>query len=154
MVEHSVMVMSARLNPMGSQFSILVLESVMALTVETQLRTPTNGGPSSITVRLEYLCAFQCSHCELCVWKTDEGEAESIVLLIFVLWSCLNLRWTKGGRVSRKSYLAEIVSFPSQSFSHLNQIWFKCETALLISVIIFNYKSFDQQSSADRCFSK
>ena len=31
------------------------------------------------------------------VWKTDEGEAKSIVLLIFVLWRCLNLRWIKGG---------------------------------------------------------
>ena len=45
-VEHSVVVMSARLNAMGSQFSIPVLwnlcsESVVAWTVETQLRTPT-----------------------------------------------------------------------------------------------------------------
>ena len=31
------------------------------------------------------------------VWKTDEVEAESIVLLIFVLWRCLNLRWMRGG---------------------------------------------------------
>ena len=29
------------------------------------------------------------------VWKTD--EAESIVLLIFVFWRCLNLRWRGGG---------------------------------------------------------
>ena len=27
------------------------------------------------------------------VWKTDEGEAESIVLLIFVLWWCFYCRW-------------------------------------------------------------
>ena len=47
-----------------------------------------------------------------------------------------------------KSYLgpAEIASFSSRSFSHSNQIWFKCETPLLI---IFYYISFDQQSSAD-----
>ena len=25
------------------------------------------------------------------VWKTDEGETESIVSLIFVLWQCFNL---------------------------------------------------------------
>ena len=30
------------------------------------------------------------------VWKTDEGEAESIVLVIFVLWWCFNCRWVKG----------------------------------------------------------
>ena len=36
------------------------------------------------------------------VWKTDEGEAESIVLLIFVLWRCLNLRWMRGGGVGQK----------------------------------------------------
>ena len=30
-------------------------------------------------------------------WKTD--EAESIVLLIFALWRCLNLRWMRGGGV-------------------------------------------------------
>ena len=29
--------------------------------------------------------------------KTD--EAESIVLSIFVLWQCLNLRWMRGGGV-------------------------------------------------------
>ena len=28
------------------------------------------------------------------VWKIDEGEAESIILLIFVLWRCLNRRWS------------------------------------------------------------
>ena len=33
------------------------------------------------------------------VWKTDEGEAESIVLLIFVLWWCFNCWWVRGGGV-------------------------------------------------------
>ena len=27
------------------------------------------------------------------VWKTDDGETEYIVLLIFVLWWCFNRRW-------------------------------------------------------------
>ena len=40
------------------------------------------------------------------VWKTDEGggggEAGSIVLLIFVLWRCLNHRWMRGGGVGQK----------------------------------------------------
>ena len=26
------------------------------------------------------------------VWKTDEEEAESVVLLVFVFWQCLNRR--------------------------------------------------------------
>ena len=30
------------------------------------------------------------------VWKTDEGEAESIVLLIFVLWRYFNRWWVIG----------------------------------------------------------
>ena len=50
-----------------------------------------------------------------------------------------------------KSYLgpAEIASFSSRSFSHLNQISFKSETPLLFFLLIFYYISFDQQSSAD-----
>ena len=33
--------------------------------------------------------------------------------------------------------LAEILSFSSRFFSHLNQIWFKCETPLLFFLITF-----------------
>ena len=36
------------------------------------------------------------------VWKTDKGEAESIVLLIFVFWRCFNRRWMRGGGVGQK----------------------------------------------------
>ena len=36
------------------------------------------------------------------VWKTDEGVAESIAFLIFVLWWCLNLRLMRGGGVGQK----------------------------------------------------
>ena len=35
-------------------------------------------------------------------WKTAEGEAESIVFLIFVLWRCLNFCWIRGGEVGQK----------------------------------------------------
>ena len=51
----------------------------------------------------------------------------------------------------RKSYLgpAEIVSFSSWSFSRLNQIWFECETLLLIFLMRFYYISFAQQLYAD-----
>ena len=97
------------------------------------------GGPSSITVRMEYLL-FNTDIVNF-VWKTKEGEAESIVLLIFVLWRCLNLRWMRLVEWGRKTYLgpAEIASFSSRSFSTLNQVWFKCETLLLFCLIIFYY---------------
>ena len=36
------------------------------------------------------------------VWKTDDGEAESIFLLILVLWRCFNCRWMRGGGVGQK----------------------------------------------------
>ena len=36
------------------------------------------------------------------VRKSDEREAESIVLLIFVFWQCLNLQWMRGGGVEQK----------------------------------------------------
>ena len=36
------------------------------------------------------------------MWKTNDMEAESIVLLIFVLWQCLNYWWMTGGGVGQK----------------------------------------------------
>ena len=36
------------------------------------------------------------------VWKTDDGEAESIVLLILVLWRCFNCRWMRVDGVGQK----------------------------------------------------
>ena len=37
-----------------------------------------------------------------CVWKTDAGEAESIILLIFVLWRCFSRRWVRVAGVGQK----------------------------------------------------
>ena len=37
------------------------------------------------------------------VWKTDAGEAESIVLISSVCWQCLNLQWMRGGGVGQKA---------------------------------------------------
>ena len=34
--------------------------------------------------------------------KTDEGEAESVVLLIFVLWRCFNRRGVRSCGVGKK----------------------------------------------------
>ena len=57
------------------------------------------------------------------VLKTDEGEAESIVLLIFALLRCLNRRRIRDGGVRQISYLgpAEVASFSSWDFSRSNK---------------------------------
>ena len=56
-------------------------------------------------------------------WKTDEGKAESIVLLFFVLWWFFNHWWVRGVGVGQKSYLrpAEIPSFSSRDFRRSNK---------------------------------
>ena len=58
----------------------LCSESVGASNFEILIEDSYTGSPSSITVIMNF------------VWKTDEGEAESTVLLIFVLWRCYNCR--------------------------------------------------------------
>ena len=73
---------------------------------------------------MEYLFAFQFCYCERCVesrWEREGGGAESIILLIFVLWHCFNHRWVV--RWGRKSYLgpAEIASFPIRDLSWHNK---------------------------------
>ena len=81
--------MSATLNPIGSQFSIAVLrnlctESVVALNFETQLRTPTLAVGVHLPLGWNTYLLFNNDTVSF-VWKTNEGETESIVLLIFVL---------------------------------------------------------------------
>ena len=66
---------------------------------ETQLRT------STLAVRVQLPLGWNTYvlfHTDIVnfVWKTD--EAESIVLLFFGLWQCLNLRWMRGGGVVQK----------------------------------------------------
>ena len=39
------------------------------------------------------------------VRTTDEGEGESIVLLISVLWQCFNRRWMRGGEDGSESII-------------------------------------------------
>ena len=58
------------------------------------------------------------------VRKTDEEEeAESIVLLIFVLWQCFNILLVRVVRWGRNSYLgpAKITSFSSLDLSRSNK---------------------------------
>ena len=57
------------------------------------------------------------------VRKTNEGETESIFLLVFVLWQCFNRRWVMDSGCCRKSYIgpAEIASFSKRDFSRSNK---------------------------------
>ena len=68
----------------------------MAKTVETQLRTPALAVRVQLPLEWNVYVLFNTDIVNF-VWKTN--EAESIVLLIFVLWRCLNLRWMRGGGV-------------------------------------------------------
>ena len=100
-------------------------------------------------VMMEYLHAFQYWYCELCLEnRWDRKHCFVNFCSLAVLEFSVDKAWWEWGR---KSYLgpAEIVSFSNRSFSHLNQIWFKCETRLLFFLIIFYNVSFDQQSPAD-----
>ena len=60
-VENSAVVMSTRLNPKGSQFSIPVLWNLFSGGIKfwDPVEDSDTGGPSSIIVRMEYLLAFQ-----------------------------------------------------------------------------------------------
>ena len=110
---------------MGRQFSIPVLWSLHSKSVreqnyETQLRTPTLAVRVQLSLGWNTYLLFSTDIVNF-VWKTNEGEAECIVLLIFVLWRCLNCRWMRVG--GRKFYLgrAEIGSFSSRDFSRRNK---------------------------------
>ena len=50
-----------------------------------------DSSPSSLTVGMEYLFAFFNSDVTKFVWKTNEREEGSIVMLIFVICHCLNV---------------------------------------------------------------
>ena len=57
---------------------------------------------------------LKCRHCK--------NKAESIALLIFVLWRFFNVRWMSGGGVGQKFYLGptKFASFSRQNFSRSN----------------------------------
>ena len=69
-VEHIVVVTSARLNPMGNQFSIPVLKFVFRISGGIKFWDPVEdsntSGPSLSTVWMEYVFAFQYWYCKLC----------------------------------------------------------------------------------------
>ena len=59
------------------------------------------------------------------MWKADEGETESTILLIFVLWRCFNRRWVMGGGMGwdRNPYSgpAKMGSFSRWDFNQTNK---------------------------------
>ena len=73
----------------------------MAQTVDTKLRTSTLAVGVQLSLGWNTYVLF--NNILNFVWKTDEWEEESIALLIFVLWRCLNFRWMSGGRGGQTS---------------------------------------------------
>ena len=59
------------------------------------------GGPSSITVRMNHLFAFQFWFCELCV-ENQWGGGRKHCFVIFVIWLCFNRRGMRSGGVGQK----------------------------------------------------
>ena len=87
MVEHRVVVMSARLNPMCSQFLIPVLWNLGSELVEgikfwDPVEDSDTGSLTLITVRMECVFAFQYWYCELC-GQNQWGEGRKHCFLNF-----------------------------------------------------------------------
>ena len=74
---------------------------------ETQLRTPTLVVRVQLPLGRNTYLVFNTDIVNF-VWKTDEGEAESIALLIFVFWRCLNRRWMRRGGVGQMVLFSSI----------------------------------------------
>ena len=88
------------LNPMGSKFSIppvsnLCSESVEASSFEILLKDSKTSSKFSVTVRVECLLLFNFGIVNS-VSKTNEGEAESIIMSTFV-WERFNRQSMRGG---------------------------------------------------------
>ena len=84
---------------MGSKFSIPALlnlcsKSVGHKNLRSYLRTPTLV--VLVQLPLERNTLLFNSDIMNFFWKTNEGETESIALLMFVLWRCFHRRWARG----------------------------------------------------------
>ena len=103
-VEHSFVVMSARLNPMCSQIPIPVLwnlcsELVRGIKCWDSIKDSDTGGSTSITVRMEYLLAFQYWYCEFCVenrWGGGRKHCFVNFCSLAVLESSVDEGWWSG----------------------------------------------------------
>ena len=113
-VEHSVVVMSARLNPIGSQF----VQNQWSMIFWESIKDSDTSGLSSIPIRMEYLLAFNTDMWTLCGKPMRERQK---ALLFFFFFFCAAWIVNEWGVVEsdRKSYLgaAEIASFSCRDFS-------------------------------------
>ena len=95
---------------MGGQFSIPILWSLCSGSVGAySFKILVDDLTLAVWVQLPLgrnTCLLFSSDIVSFVWKINEGEAESIVLLIFDIWRCFNCRWVRGGG----SYLGPVVS--------------------------------------------
>ena len=141
-VQHNVAVISERLNPTGSQFSIPVFWISGSLR-ETQLRTPTLDVRVQLPLGWNTYLLFNTDIVNF-VWKTNEGEAASIVLLIFFFGGASIFGgWGVMGW-DRKSYLgpAEIASFSSRDFCRRNKYDKCCIDWIFLRFIFMNHCCF------------
>ena len=128
-IQHSVVVMSARLNPIGYQFLIPVLWNLCSESVGHNILRPSwelqhwlsefNYGLDGIL----YLLVFQYWHCELCVenrWRRGRKHCFVNFCFLEVLESLMDEGWWGWGR---KSLLgaAKIASFSRRNFSWSNK---------------------------------
>ena len=116
---------------MGGQFSISDLlnlrsESVGAYNFEIIADDSYTGGPSSFTVRMEYLFAFQFWYCKLCVenpWWGEGGWQKALFCeFLFFGVALLAGGWRVVG-YGRKFYLGptQISSFSNRNFRQRNR---------------------------------
>ena len=82
---------------------------------------------------MKYLRAFKTDIVNL-VWKTNEREAESVVLLIFVHWRCLNLRCGRSGGVEQKALFRA-----SWNRIFFQLVFFTFDLMLNTALILSNY---------------
>ena len=140
-VGHSVVVISARLNPMGSQFSIPL--NKWGIKFWHPVENSDTGGPSLTTIRMEYLLDFQYWYCGLCV-ENQWGRGRKYCFVNFCFFGGT---WVIDGRAVmgwfRKSYLgaAETTSFSSRDFSRSNKhniFWHAVTTGYFYVLFFWN----------------
>ena len=128
-IQHSVVVMSARLNPIGYQFLIPVSWNLCSESVGHNILRPSwelQHWLSEFNYRLDgilYLLVFQYWHCELCVenrWRRGRKHCFVNFCFLEVLESLMDEGWWGWGR---KSLLgaAKIASFSRRNFSWSNK---------------------------------
>ena len=85
-----------RLNPMGSQFDSFFMKFVFRITGGIKFwDLSEHSDKFQLSLGWNTYLPFKSDIVNF-QWKTDEGAAESIVLLIFVLWQCFNCQWMRG----------------------------------------------------------